>query len=262
MNNSPYSYEIQIPANSLGRDFIVGDLHGSYKQLMKKLEAVKFDGQFDRLFSVGDLIDRGEDSVACLELLKQPWFYAVMGNHEVMFLQYLRLIPEGYSSARDFIQNGGHWYFELPFDKQAYVQEELAPLVLALPYRICVFESDNPFQIVHAQWGNTGHPYPDSHSLYTDAYDLERCTWGRKYATDAMRFFRQTPEYQSFQYTPGTWVTVAPQLMPDTTLTYCGHTILPYPVQCLSHRFIDTGAYLGSRQGYLTLVEHGTGRVY
>lgn len=67
-------------ANSLGRDFIVDDLHGCLDLLDIELDRVGFDPAVDRLFSVGDLIDRGPDSMGCLRLLNKPWFFAVRGN--------------------------------------------------------------------------------------------------------------------------------------------------------------------------------------
>ncbi|MGL9724118.1 metallophosphoesterase [Sodalis sp. (in: enterobacteria)] len=33
---------------------------------------------------LGDLIDRGPQSEACLPLLENPWFRSVRGNHEQM----------------------------------------------------------------------------------------------------------------------------------------------------------------------------------
>jgi len=71
---------VSQPANTLGRDFIVGDLHGCRSLLEDLLAEVAFDGARDRLFSVGDLVDRGPDSEGCLELLKEPWFYPVLGT--------------------------------------------------------------------------------------------------------------------------------------------------------------------------------------
>jgi hypothetical protein len=45
-------------ANGRGRDFIVGDLHGCRAMLDALLVHVGFDPDRDRLFSVGDLMDR------------------------------------------------------------------------------------------------------------------------------------------------------------------------------------------------------------
>lgn len=71
----------RLAANSAGRDFVVGDLHGQYDLLMGELDRAGFDRDTDRLICVGDLVDRGPQSVECLSLLREPWFFAVLGNH-------------------------------------------------------------------------------------------------------------------------------------------------------------------------------------
>lgn len=65
-----------LTENTCGRDFVVGDLHGYYTPLMQRLEELHFEPSCDRVLAVGDLIDRGPDSVRCLELLKEPWFFS------------------------------------------------------------------------------------------------------------------------------------------------------------------------------------------
>ena len=76
-------------ANHQGRDFFVGDVHGQLALLQAELEAVGFDRKRDRLFSVGDLIDRGSESLACLSLALEPWCHAVCGNHEMLAFEAL-----------------------------------------------------------------------------------------------------------------------------------------------------------------------------
>ena len=49
--------------------WVVGDIHGCFALLMAKLRACRFDPWQDLLVSVGDLIDRGPDSLRCLQLL-------------------------------------------------------------------------------------------------------------------------------------------------------------------------------------------------
>lgn len=79
------------PANTLGRDFVVGDLHGCVDVLRALLHDVRFDPARDRLFSVGDLVDRGPASEAALELLDRPWCHVVRGNHEEVPVSYTHL---------------------------------------------------------------------------------------------------------------------------------------------------------------------------
>lgn len=77
----------RLPLNELGRDFVVGDLHGAYESLDRAMCAAQFDPTVDRLLSVGDLIDRGADSARALEYLRQPYFHFICGNHDYAFLR-------------------------------------------------------------------------------------------------------------------------------------------------------------------------------
>ena len=80
------SYVKRFSENKLGMDYVVGDLHGHYDQLMADLQRIQFDFAKDRLFAVGDLGDRGEQSEKVIELLKEPWFFSVRGNHDQFIL--------------------------------------------------------------------------------------------------------------------------------------------------------------------------------
>ena len=51
-----------VPANNVGIDYICSDIHGHFSLLESQLEKVGFDPDKDRLFSLGDLIDRGDES--------------------------------------------------------------------------------------------------------------------------------------------------------------------------------------------------------
>lgn len=79
-----------IRRNKRGRDFVVGDLHGRYDLLQAAMRKHKFDKKRDRLFSVGDIINRGPQSEKCLKLLKKPWFFMVLGNHEAAFIEAVK----------------------------------------------------------------------------------------------------------------------------------------------------------------------------
>ena len=87
----------------MGRDLIVGDVHGCFTKLRASLDAVGFNLERDRLFSVGDLVDRGPESDRALEWLAQPWFHAISGNHEDMAIRW----PLGFMFAGHYVSNGG-----------------------------------------------------------------------------------------------------------------------------------------------------------
>jgi serine/threonine protein phosphatase 1 len=83
----PYEY---FPANPTGRDFAVGDIHGHFSALVEGMRAIGFDASRDRLFSLGDMVDRGPESAQAMDWLKKPWFHAVRGNHELMVCAAIR----------------------------------------------------------------------------------------------------------------------------------------------------------------------------
>jgi serine/threonine protein phosphatase 1 len=68
--------------NTRGDDWVIGDLHGHVAKLREKMARKGFNPAVDRLFSTGDLVDRGPDSEGSAALLDEPWFYPVQGNHE------------------------------------------------------------------------------------------------------------------------------------------------------------------------------------
>lgn len=126
--------------------YVVGDIHMKTEPLYKALEALYFDTSKDILVSVGDLIDRGPDVPECiLELLIQPWFYSVLGNHEDMFLKHLIF---GGSDSQIFLQNGGDW--TLNYEINSDVISGLANKIAKLPIAIQINYMNKTFGVVHA----------------------------------------------------------------------------------------------------------------
>ncbi|GAB3019691.1 metallophosphoesterase [Bowmanella dokdonensis] len=103
-----------------GRFLVVGDVHGQFDCLLRLLGHLEYDPHRDKLLFVGDLIDRGPDSLACLEMLDSPAVYACLGNHEQMALDSMAdssgLMQEFWSA------NGGRWFDKLTHEQQQSVQ--------------------------------------------------------------------------------------------------------------------------------------------
>lgn len=120
---------------------VVGDVHGEIEVLEALLERLGYDGQGRhpqgrRLVFVGDLIDRGPDSLAVVsrvrELIEAERAQCVIGNHELNALRHDR-------------KEGNDWFFdEIDAAEQARICAFLGTLPLAL--------EREDLRVVHACW--------------------------------------------------------------------------------------------------------------
>ena len=215
--------------NVAGRDFVVGDIHGCFDLLCEQMDRVKFDPAVDRIFSVGDLVDRGPQSADAINWIKQPWFHAVRGNHEQMAIG----VAAGRHDLTNYLVNGGGWFLELSDARQQEVAEALGNL----PVCIEVDTSDGLVGLVHADIeGGDWHAFtealrfPRSKNHLRDL--MEEALWSR----DRIR-------YGNMDGVTG------------VVRMYVGHTPVKEPVELGNVRYIDTGAVFGGFGRGLTMVE-------
>ncbi|HCA7584218.1 TPA: metallophosphoesterase [Klebsiella pneumoniae] len=202
------------------RVLVCGDLHGCYTNLMNRLDAVGFDPAQDLLISVGDLIDRGTENVECLDLINQPWFRAVRGNHEQMMLD--AMMSAG--SILHWMQNGGSWFYNLDADQQI-LAKSLVRKAAELPLIIEVEKGGKKFVICHAD-------YPHDEYEYGKPVDSQQAIWSRERISLSIDGFSSS--------------------ISGADLFIFGHTPALQPMRIKNQLYIDTGAVFN---GNLTLYE-------
>ncbi len=87
------------------RIIAIGDIHGCIATLKKLIETIDPE-PFEQLVFLGDYIDRGSHSKEVVDYLIELGLkyscHFIMGNHELMFLDYLQGHP-----SKEWLANGG-----------------------------------------------------------------------------------------------------------------------------------------------------------
>lgn len=165
--------------NTLGVDYVVGDIHGHFTKLSQCLKALDFEPAVDRLFSVGDLVDRGPESDAATEWLEFPWFHAVMGNHEDMAIRW----PRGNMDQHNYNANGGGWNIMNPPCRQQEISDALADLPLCIHLEtnygnVAIVHADLP-AYDWAEFESLAMQYEAIQSSTRRQNFMDSCMWNR-----------------------------------------------------------------------------------
>ena len=83
-----------------GRLIAIGDVHGCHLELAELIARLELTKD-DRLVLLGDLVNRGPDSLKVLELARTHKAIALLGNHELRLLKYRRTHDRKYVKERD-----------------------------------------------------------------------------------------------------------------------------------------------------------------
>jgi hypothetical protein len=247
-----------VPANVEGRDFVVGDLHGCFDELTKLMKYVRFDPKRDRLFSTGDLIDRGPNSEECLSLLDKSWFYPVLGNHEDLLLTKIKLMEKG--------QNPELTQEEIIIIKQS---ESYLPKIFSMPL---VYEIEHllydKIYILHAEilpehltginqendskeydrYFNSMKRFDFSESILdffnsnrfsNIDYNLkQKLIWSRKFASSFYKDHKTNIDNSDFSF-------LIHEEFSQKVKIFSGHNVVPFPMKIGQQYYIDTGSALG-----------------
>lgn len=215
----------KMKKNIKGRDFITGDIHGSFDLLMKKIESVNFNPLVDRLISVGDIINKGNDSDSTINLLDQEWFHPVLGNHEWMMLEWY-----DYGNYLDTLRRyGGKWFLRKEREEQGIIVDKLREIPIAIELDV----GDISIGVIHAEV-----PYDNWKTFVKEL----------------------NGKYPEKLISEAVWSRVKIDTMDKTKVkgikeVYVGHTIVEKQLQLGNVNYIDTGAFYYGNMTLINLTE-------
>lgn len=204
-----------LPRNTLGHDYFVGDIHGQYSHLVAQLDAAGFNPKVDRLIATGDMIDRGEENIDVLAMLEHPWFYSVLGNHEIMLLEWLLGNAPHYYQMQ--VQNGGDW---IAYVDENVLMEHAQLLVKKCPLAFTIDTPQGQVGICHTDPLN--NDWRAMQSLSIDAFNAELGSLWSRQRYHHTRMDRPVARIANIDF------------------VICGHVACEQPVWAANQVFIDT----------------------
>lgn len=162
--------------------YVISDLHGQYKLFKKLLEKAAFSGG-DKLYMLGDAIDRGPDGIKILRhVMDAPNMEFLLGNHELMMLNSID--PEGRATA-DYANipgfdaplwiyyNGGHTTYDRYRRLKKSERQRLLHWLFSRPLATVVTVKDKTYHLSHSYFNRDLIDVPFSKiEDYQDAWDI------------------------------------------------------------------------------------------
>jgi hypothetical protein len=69
--------------------WVIGDIHGCLTEFKELFDLIKSKTPYSEIICLGDLTDRGPDSIGCIRFVRDNNLKSVMGNHDYKILRWL-----------------------------------------------------------------------------------------------------------------------------------------------------------------------------
>ena len=154
----------------MGYTYVMSDIHGMAHLLRKMLKRIRFSDE-DRLYILGDMIDRGPDPAGVIDLVaSHENITALRGNHEDTFAEWYRSTPEA--------ERTGYFYNTWEILKNDPERREKIPEYVAWMKRLPLYKKlkkdDTCYVMAHASTTGILHFWKKKDGFLWDTSLLER----------------------------------------------------------------------------------------
>lgn len=227
--------------------YICSDIHGQYRLFLQMLEKIQFSND-DKMYILGDLVDRGPESLELLQdVMQRKNIICLLGNHEQMMYGYIRERYSGYYSHWLYGCNGGQETY-IKFNKlNRKEQNRILDYIRDMYLQVEISIGDNVFLLTHSAFlSDVGtvkwkKAYPE---------DVEFVTWNspwRSYEYVSPSLYQEDKRMHIIGHVP----TIAkpkmwlPGKMPETPTAYVNKEYNIVNIDC-GCAWIDSGEKEGA----------------
>lgn len=162
--------------------YAIGDIQGCYTALMRLLSEINFNPSKDTLYLVGDLVNRGTESLKVLQWVyeHQDSIVTVLGNHDIYLLARYNnlLLPDDDETISDILN-----------------YSEASKLIDYLRHCPVIFQDDN-YILAHAGV----YPKMDFDQLIKTSKDIAAHLLSSDYTTFLSKIYGNKPNFWSDDY--------------------------------------------------------------
>lgn len=155
--------------------YAVSDIHGCYDEYIKLIDKIGFSDD-DTLYIIGDICDRGENSVEIYkDLMKRKNVHVIFGNHDYMLLQNVVNLLHGIESddLALWIENGGRTTIEEILRLSDDEIIELIEFISGFSKYECLTIQDKKYILAHTV------PFCFNEDEPLDECEINHFLWGR-----------------------------------------------------------------------------------
>lgn len=184
--------------------YVIGDVHGQYDQLVKLINKLNIRND-DEVYFIGDLIDRGADSIKVIKYLMTIPCTCIAGNHELMMLDSMRFLMQEvddesidnlsvreFAKFQDWLINGGKATLDEFVILSTAERKEIIDFIMDFEAYVDIDIQGQRYILVHSGLGN----FRSDREL--EDYSIDELVWFRSdyektYYDDAIIVTGHTP---------------------------------------------------------------------
>ncbi len=161
--------------------YVIGDIHGCFDQFIDLLNKINYKKDEDQIILVGDLVNRGPDSLSVLNYcMADSNITTVLGNHD-LYLLYLLSIDRAKGGLKEVVEADNKkqifkWLLKMPFIieivnelngnsfliSHAGIPEIWSPeKTKELASEVTSMLQNNPLKVLQSMWGDNPNKWDD-----------------------------------------------------------------------------------------------------